>query len=100
MIRKIQIVFVLSMGVIAGVMLAQTEADFSGWMKGVAAANKGVKGGIAAKDALLVMDAAAKALGQPLPSLTAEEAQVHIDRLRASFTADDAAADALVDEHA
>jgi len=57
-------------------------------------------GGIAAKDALLVMDAAAKALGQPLPSLTVDEAQVHIDRLRASFTADDAAADALVDEHA
>src|SRR4029079_1200359 len=50
MIRKFQIVFALSMGVIAGVMLAQTEADFSGWMKGVAAANKGVKGAVAAKD--------------------------------------------------
>ena len=57
-------------------------------------------GGIAAKDALLVMDTVAKALGQPLPSLTADEAQVHIDRLRASFSADDAVADELVDEHA
>jgi len=52
-------------------------------------------GGIAAKDALIVMDAAAKALGQPLPVLTAVEAQAHIDRLRASFAADDAAADSL-----
>jgi len=61
MIRKFQIVFALSMGVIAGVMLAQTEADFSGWMKGVAAANKGVKGAITAKDAPAVA-AAAKTL--------------------------------------
>jgi len=61
MIRKFQIVFALSMGVIAGVMLAQTEADFSGWMKGVAAANKGVKGAVAAKDAPAVT-AAAKTL--------------------------------------
>jgi len=61
MIRKFQIVFALSMGVIAGVMLAQTEADFSGWMKGVAAANKGVKGAITAKDAPTVA-AAAKTL--------------------------------------
>ena len=58
MIRKIQIVFALSMGVIAGVMLAQTEADFSGWMKGVAAANKGVKGAVAAKDAATLTAAA------------------------------------------
>ena len=61
MIRKIQIVFALAMGVIAGVMLAQTEADYSGWMKGVAATNKGVKGAIAAKDAAAVT-AAAKTL--------------------------------------
>jgi len=61
MIRKIQIVFALSMGVIAGVMLAQTEADFSGWMKGVAATNKGVKGAVASKDAAAVT-AAAKTL--------------------------------------
>ena len=61
MIRKMQIVFALSMGVIAGVMLAQTEADFSGWMKGINAANKGVKGSITAKDAPAVT-AAAKTL--------------------------------------
>ena len=61
MIRKFQIVFALSMGVIAGVMLAQTDADYSGWMKGVATANKGVKGAIAAKDAAAV-NAAAKTL--------------------------------------
>lgn len=55
-------------------------------------------GGIAAKDALMVMDAVAKRLIQPLPGLTAEEAQAHIDRIRASFVADDATADALVDK--
>ena len=61
MIRKIQIVFALSMGVIAGVMMAQTEADFSNWMKGVAAANGKLKGAVAAKDAATVT-ASAKTL--------------------------------------
>ena len=70
MIRKIQIVFALSMGVIAGVMLAQTEADFSGWMKSVQATDKGVKGAVAAKDAAAV-NAAAKTLEDSFKSVEA-----------------------------
>jgi len=61
MIRKIQIVFALSMGVLAGMMLAQTDADFQGWMKGAVAANGKLKGAIAAKDAATVT-ASAKTL--------------------------------------
>jgi cytochrome c556 len=51
MIRKIQIVFALSMGVLAGVMLAQTDADFQGWMKGAVAAKGKLATAITAKDA-------------------------------------------------
>lgn len=58
MIRKIQIAFALSMGVIAGVMLAQTEADFQGWMKQIAATNGKLKAGVAAKDKAAVTEAA------------------------------------------
>lgn len=57
-------------------------------------------GRIAAKDALLVMDAVAKRFGEPMPAMTMEQARAEVDKLRAAFAADDAAADALVDEHA
>ena len=49
--KTLRIVFALSMGVLGGVLLAQTEADFSGWMKEVAATNGKMKGAVAAKDA-------------------------------------------------
>ncbi len=52
--KTLRIVFALGMGVLGGVLLAQTEADFSGWMKGVAKSNGALKGAVAAKDAKLV----------------------------------------------
>ena len=42
--KTLRIVFALGMGVLGGVLLAQTEADFSGWMKGVAKSNGALKG--------------------------------------------------------
>jgi hypothetical protein len=35
---------------VAGFLLAQSDSDYQGWMKTVAAANQGVQKGIAAKD--------------------------------------------------
>lgn len=52
--KTLRIVFALGMGVLGGVLLAQTEADFSGWMKGVAKGNGALKGAVAAKDAKAV----------------------------------------------
>ncbi len=49
--RRIQIVFCVCMGLVAGIVLAQSESDFSGWMKQISATNKQLKGNIAAKDA-------------------------------------------------
>lgn len=57
-------------------------------------------GGIAAKDALLVMDAVAKRFGEPMPAMTMEQAQAEVNKLRAAFAADDAAADILADQKA
>lgn len=53
-------------------------------------------GGVPAATALKVLDDVARRLGQPLPSLTANEAQAHVDNLRALFAADDVSADALI----
>lgn len=47
--KTLRIVFALGMGVLGGVLLAQTEADFSGWMKGVAKGNGALKGATDAK---------------------------------------------------
>ncbi|MEI9813474.1 MAG: hypothetical protein WDO18_12890 [Acidobacteriota bacterium] len=52
--KALRIVFALSMGILGGVLLAQTEADFSGWMKGVAKGNGALKAAVAAKDAKAV----------------------------------------------
>lgn len=48
--RRIQILFCVCMGLVAGIVLAQSEADYAGWMKQIAATNKQLKGNIAAKD--------------------------------------------------
>lgn len=53
-------------------------------------------GGIKAADALRVLDEVAKRLSDPKAMASSVDAQAHIDRLRAAFAADDAAADALV----
>jgi hypothetical protein len=42
------------MGVLGGVLLAQTEADFGNWMKAVAKGNGALKGAVASKDAKAV----------------------------------------------
>jgi cytochrome c556 len=47
--KTLRIVFALSMGILGGVLLAQTEADFSGWMKQVAKSNGALKGATDAK---------------------------------------------------
>ncbi|MEP7352701.1 MAG: hypothetical protein ABI824_05670 [Acidobacteriota bacterium] len=49
--KILRIVFALSMGVIGGVLLAQTESDFSGWMKEVAATKGKLTAAVTAKDA-------------------------------------------------
>ncbi len=49
--KILRIVFALGMGVLGGMLLAQSESDFSGWMKQVAATSGKAKGDIAAKDA-------------------------------------------------
>lgn len=52
--KILRIAFALGMGIMGGVLLAQTETDFSGWMKQVAATNGKLKGAVAAKDAKAV----------------------------------------------
>lgn len=49
--RQLKIGFALFMGVLGGVLLAQTEADFANWMKGVAGANGKMGKAITAMDA-------------------------------------------------
>lgn len=49
--KVLRIVFALAMGALGGMLLAQSEADFSGWMTQVAATSKQAKANIAAKDA-------------------------------------------------
>lgn len=52
--KVLRIVFALAMGALGGMLLAQSESDFSGWMKQVAATNGKLKAGVAAKDATAV----------------------------------------------
>lgn len=52
--RQLRIGFALFMGVLGGIMLAQTEADFPNLMKGVAKSNGAIKGAVASKDAATV----------------------------------------------
>lgn len=47
--KTLRIAFALGMGILGGVLLAQTEADFSGWMKQVAKSNGALKGATDAK---------------------------------------------------
>ena len=68
--KVLRIVFALSMGILGGVLLAQTESDFSGWMKQVAKSNGALKGAVAAKDAKAVA-AEAKALDTVFASVEA-----------------------------
>ncbi len=68
--KVLRIVFAMSMGILGGVLLAQTESDFSGWMKQVAKSNGALKGAVAAKDAKAVA-AEAKALDTVFASVEA-----------------------------
>jgi hypothetical protein len=52
--KVLRIVFALAMGALGGMLLAQTESDFSGWMKQVAKSNGALKGAVASKDAKVV----------------------------------------------
>ncbi|MEO5924935.1 MAG: hypothetical protein ABIR70_14035 [Bryobacteraceae bacterium] len=52
--KTLRIVFALSMGIFGGVLLAQTEADFSGWMKGVGGQKGKLTAAVTAKDAAAV----------------------------------------------
>ena len=52
--KTLRIVFALGMGVLGGVLLAQTEADFSGWMKGVGGQKGKLTAAVTAKDAKAV----------------------------------------------
>jgi hypothetical protein len=68
--KVLRIVFALSMGILGGVLLAQTEGDFSNWMKQVAKSNGALKGAVAAKDAKAVATEA-KALDTAFASVEA-----------------------------
>lgn len=48
--KTLRIVFALSMGILGGVLLAQSEGDFQGWMKQIAASNGKLKGAVTAKE--------------------------------------------------
>ena len=48
--RRIQIVFCVCMGLVAGLVLAQSESDFSGWMKQIAATRGQLKGNLKSMD--------------------------------------------------
>jgi hypothetical protein len=52
--KALRIAFALTMGILGGALLAQTEGDFSGWMKQVAKSNGALKGAVASKDAKAV----------------------------------------------
>lgn len=56
--RRIQIVFCLCMGLVAGLVLAQSESDFEGWMKQIAGSNGKLKGAIKGQDKAAAVDAA------------------------------------------
>ena len=47
-------VLALGLGIMGGMLLAQTEADFSGWMKGVGGAKGKLTAAVTAKDAKAV----------------------------------------------
>jgi hypothetical protein len=59
--RQFKIGFTLFMGLLGGVLLAQTEADFAMWMQGIAQNNGKMGKAITAKDAATVT-ASAKVL--------------------------------------
>jgi cytochrome c556 len=48
--RRIQIAFCLCAGLVAGLVMAQSEADFQGWMKQIAGSNGKLKGAIKGQD--------------------------------------------------
>lgn len=48
--KAMRITFALAMGILSGIILAQSEGDFSGWMKQVAANNGKLKGNLKSKD--------------------------------------------------
>ncbi len=52
--KTLRIVFALGMGIVGGVLLAQTEADFSGWMKGVGGQKGKLTAAVTANDAKAV----------------------------------------------
>jgi hypothetical protein len=52
--KTLRIVFALGMGVLGGMLLAQTESDFSGWMKGVGGQKGKLAAAVTAKDAKAV----------------------------------------------
>jgi hypothetical protein len=52
--KALRIAFALTMGILGGALLAQTEGDFSGWMKQVAKGSGALKGAVASKDAKAV----------------------------------------------
>ncbi len=52
--KTLRIVFALGMGILGGVLLAQTESDFSGWMKGVGGQKGKLTAAVTAKDAKAV----------------------------------------------
>jgi hypothetical protein len=52
--KTLRIVFALGMGVLGGVLLAQTDADLSGWMKGVGGQKGKLTAAVTAKDAKAV----------------------------------------------
>jgi hypothetical protein len=52
--KALRIAFALTMGILGGVLLAQSEGDFSGWMKQVAKGSGALKGAVTAKDAKAV----------------------------------------------
>jgi hypothetical protein len=52
--KALRIAFALTMGILGGVLLAQSEGDFPGWMKQVAKSNGALKGAVASKDAKTV----------------------------------------------
>lgn len=56
--KSMRIMFAVLMGIAAGVVMAQSEGDFQGWMKQVAANNGKLKGGVEAKDAAAVTTSA------------------------------------------
>ena len=52
--KALRIGFALTMGILGGVLLAQSPGEFSGWMKQVAKGSGALKGAVASKDAKAV----------------------------------------------